>query len=114
MICSLSHSDSVLVKLAKLFLSWSANDQGNNGSIQLKNLFTHEEIGEMIGTTRETVTRVLREMRERELVTLKGSELIIHNHERLRLTVGMRLGQEQKMPGMGRVTSVTDASFLES
>ena len=94
MICSLGHSDSVIVKLSKLFLSWSANGTGNNGPLQLKNSFTHEEIGEMIGTTRETVTRALRNMRERGLVTLKGSDLIIHNQDRLRLATGLRFAMQ--------------------
>jgi len=90
MICSLAHSDSVLVKLAKLFLGWSTNGQTNNGTIHLKNSFTHEDIAEMIGTARETVTRTLKEMREREIVTLKGTDLFIHDHDRLRFAAGLR------------------------
>lgn len=90
MICSLAYSEPVLVKLAKLFLNWSSNGHPDNGSVHLKNLFTHEQMAEMIGTTRETVTRSLREMRERGLVTLKGSNLIIHSKDRLRLATGTR------------------------
>ena len=58
-ICSLGLSDSVTGKLAKLFLGWSGNGTGGNGRVQLKNFFTHEEIAEMIGASRETVTRAL-------------------------------------------------------
>ncbi|HEX3100987.1 MAG TPA: helix-turn-helix domain-containing protein, partial [Pyrinomonadaceae bacterium] len=56
----------------------------------LKNFFTHEEIAEMIGTSRETVTRVLRYFRESEILTLKGSNLVIHDPKRLRSVVGTR------------------------
>jgi len=91
-ICSLGLSDSVSDKLAKLFLSWSGNGTGGNGRVQLKNFFTHEEIAEMIGASRETVTRALRFFRERELVTLKGSELIIHDRKRLKAVIGTRGG----------------------
>jgi CRP/FNR family transcriptional regulator len=91
MICSFGLSDSVIVKLAKLFLSWSSNTHGMDGSLRLKNSFTHEDMAGMIGSTRETVTRALREMRERGLVTLKGSDLVIHRPDELRRTAGVRL-----------------------
>lgn len=38
---------------------------------------THEEIAQMIGTSRETVTRLLKEFRTRRLAMLKGSTLHI-------------------------------------
>lgn len=91
-ICSLSHSDPVLVKLAKLFLSFSAEAGPGERATHLTNRFTHEQMAEMIGTSRETVTRSLREMRERGLVTLKGPDLIIHDHDRLRLATGTANG----------------------
>ncbi len=40
---------------------------------------THEEIAEFIGSTRETVTRTLSDFRNRDLVTLQGSTLMISN-----------------------------------
>lgn len=89
-ICALGLSDSVTDKLAKLFLGWSGNGTGVNGRIHLDNVFTHEEIAEMIGTSRETVTRALRYFRERDLITLKGSELIIHDRQRLKAVIGTR------------------------
>ena len=96
-ICALGLSDSVADKLAKLFLSWSGNGTGGNGRVQMKNFFTHEEIAEMIGASRETVTRALRFFRERELVTLKGSELIIHDRKRLKAVIGTRGGYRTDM-----------------
>jgi CRP/FNR family transcriptional regulator len=89
MICSFGLSDSVIVKLAKLFLSWSTNTHGIDGSLRLKSSFTHEDMAGMVGSTRETVTRALREMRERGLVTLKGSDLVIHRPDELRRTAGV-------------------------
>jgi len=46
----------------------------------------------MIGTTRETVTRSLSEMRGRGLVTLKNGELAVHDNERLRFLAGNGAG----------------------
>ncbi|MFM9904313.1 MAG: Crp/Fnr family transcriptional regulator [Pyrinomonadaceae bacterium] len=91
-VCSLGLSDSVADKLAKLFLGWSGNGSGVDGSVHLKNFFTHEEMAEMIGASRETVTRTLRYFREHDLISLKGSNLVIHDRQRLKALIGARLG----------------------
>ncbi len=96
-ICSLGLSSSVADKLAKLFLGWcNSNGNGNgngndneNSSIRLKISYTHEEIAEMIGTSRETVSRLLKTFRERKLITLKGSDLTIHDKKKLEMIVGI-------------------------
>ena len=100
-ICSLGLSSSVADKLAKLFLGWcdtSGNDHhgsdyhynGNgNGAVHLKIHYTHEEIAEMIGTSRETVSRLLKNFRERKLISLKGSDLVIHDRRRLESVAGV-------------------------
>lgn len=85
-ICSLGLSTSVADKLAKLFLGWCG---GANGSIHLKIHYTHEEIAEMIGTSRETVSRLLKNFRERKLISLKGSDLVIHDRRRLESVAGL-------------------------
>lgn len=90
-ICALGLSDSVSDKLAKLFLAWSGNGAGGDGTVHMKNFFTHEEIAEMIGTSRETVTRALKYFRVSELVTLKGSDLVIHDRQRLKALIGSRV-----------------------
>lgn len=89
-ICSLGLSSSVADKLAKLFLGWcNSNGNGNgNGSVRLKITYTHEEIAEMIGTSRETVSRLLKTFREKNLLTLKGSDLIIHDKKKLEVIAG--------------------------
>jgi len=92
-ICSLGLSNSVADKLAKLFLGW-CNGNGNhhengNGTVRLKISYTHEEIAEMIGTSRETVSRLLKTFRESKLITLKGSDLVIHDKKRLEMIVGI-------------------------
>ncbi len=89
-ICALGMSDSVAGKLAKLFLAWSGNGNGATGRVQLKNFYTHEEIAEMIGSSRETVTRALKYFREHDLISLKGSDLVIHDRQRLREVIKTR------------------------
>jgi CRP/FNR family transcriptional regulator len=48
---------------------------------------THEEIAEMIGTTRETVSRLFSDFKKKQLVQLKGSTLIIRNKPALKKIV---------------------------
>lgn len=70
----LTHSPAE--KFAKLLLGWAA---GNGNLLQIKLTFTHEEIAEMIGTTRETVSRLFSEFKRKQLVQLKGATLFIRN-----------------------------------
>jgi CRP/FNR family cyclic AMP-dependent transcriptional regulator len=65
-------------KFAKLLLVWS-NATGNADPLQVKLTLTHEEIAEMIGTTRETVSRLFSQFKRKQLVQLKGATLIIRN-----------------------------------
>lgn len=85
---SLGLSTCVADKLATLLLEWSKDTPSNNGSIHLKISFSHEEIAEMIGTSRETVTRLLKDFRERDLISIKGSDLYIGNKHKLEATIG--------------------------
>lgn len=63
-------------KLARLVLDWcdQRGEQTEKG-VRLKVLLTHEEIAQMIGTTRETVTRLLTSLRTRKVIEIKGSTL---------------------------------------
>jgi len=76
---TLGLSNSPSEKFAKLLLSWSTKTQQTDGSSQVKLTLTHEEIAEIIGTTRETVSRLFSDFKKRQLLQLKGSNLIIRN-----------------------------------
>jgi CRP/FNR family transcriptional regulator len=73
----LSHSAGE--KLARFLLEWAANYPEEKGQIRLKLTLTHEEIAQMIGSSRETVTRLLADFRRRQLLQVMGSTLIIKN-----------------------------------
>ncbi len=66
-------------KLAKLLLSWSANAAKSADPSHIKMTLTQEEIAEIIGTTRETVSRLFSEFKKKQLLQLKGATLIIRN-----------------------------------
>jgi CRP/FNR family cyclic AMP-dependent transcriptional regulator len=65
-------------KLARLLLSWVARET-HNRDLRVESEFTHEEIAQMIGSSRETVTRLLSEMKRKELIRIEGSMLVIPN-----------------------------------
>ena len=82
---SLGLSHSAAEKLAKLLLEWSSkNGEAAKPEPRLKIRLTHEEIAQMIGTSRETVTRLFAEMKKRQIVQSKGSTLVIRNTAALR------------------------------
>jgi CRP/FNR family transcriptional regulator len=82
---SLGLSHSAAEKLATLLLEWSSkNGEAAKTEPRLRLKLTHEEIAQMIGTSRETVTRLFAEMKKRQIVQSKGSTLVIRNTAALR------------------------------
>src|SRR5450755_4819295 len=80
---TLGLSSSPSEKFAKLLLSWSTKSPQTDGSAQVKLTLTHEEIAEIIGTTRETVSRLFSEFKKKQLLQLKGATLFIRNRAAL-------------------------------
>ena len=72
-------SASAPEKLARLLLEWSENEQSTESCGRVRFSLTHEEIGEFIGASRETVTRTLSNFKHRRLVSFRGSMLEIPN-----------------------------------
>jgi CRP/FNR family cyclic AMP-dependent transcriptional regulator len=64
-------------KLARLLLSLSRSCKTEECETNVRFPLTHEEIGEFIGATRETVSRALSKFRDCHLVTFNGSTLNI-------------------------------------
>jgi CRP/FNR family transcriptional regulator, cyclic AMP receptor protein len=75
---SLGLSQTAGEKLAKLLLTWcdSQGDPTAKGT-RLKVLMTHEEIAQMIGTTRETITRLLSDLKKKKVIDVKGSTVVV-------------------------------------
>jgi CRP/FNR family transcriptional regulator len=71
----LAHTTSE--KLAKLLLGWSDTGEETPQGKRMQVLLTHEEIAQMIGTTRETVTRLLSDFKRKKLISVKGSSFFV-------------------------------------
>lgn len=85
---SLGLTHSASEKLARFLLETSAKGQETKQGIRVRLTMTHEEIGQMIGTSRETVTRTLGEFREKQLLVRNGSMLIIQDRAALESFAG--------------------------
>ena len=83
MLRSLALSQSVPEKLARLLLQWAGHGPVRDGFTHLKLTLTHEEIAQLIGSTRETVTRTLSEMKKRRVLDRTGATLLIRDRAAL-------------------------------
>ena len=76
-------SSSAPEKLARLLLDLSENGQTTENGTRFRFLLTHEQIGEFIGASRETVTRTLGAFKHRHLVAFNGSMVTIPSRRAL-------------------------------
>ncbi len=86
---SLGLSRSSAEKLAKFLLDWAGNHHGTQQDVNRLTLtLTHEEIAQMIGASRETVTRLFSDFKKKKLVQMKGSSIVISNRPALEILGG--------------------------
>lgn len=87
---SISLSRSAGAKLARFLLDWCVNHANGTGEARVKLTLTHEEIAQMIGASRETVTRLLTAFKKKDFLQIKGSTLIIRNKSALESFIDSR------------------------
>ena len=68
----LSHSASE--KLARFLLEWAARQKPGIDPTKVTLALTHEEIAQMIGASRETVTRLFADFKKKKLLENEGCE----------------------------------------
>jgi len=76
---SIGLSHSVSERVAKFLLASATDGQVTNVVVRTSLALTHEDIAQLMGTSRESITRILSEFRKKDIVELKESILIIHN-----------------------------------
>lgn len=65
-------------RLAKLLLEWSKENSSNTAApVRLDRVFTHEEIAQMIGSSRETVTRLLASLSRQQVIHITSDSILI-------------------------------------
>jgi CRP/FNR family transcriptional regulator, cyclic AMP receptor protein len=64
-------------KLARLLLEWASQGKSTDRGIQIHVALKHGEIAECIGTCRESITRIMRDLQRWNVIELHGSLLTI-------------------------------------
>jgi CRP/FNR family cyclic AMP-dependent transcriptional regulator len=77
---SLGLTSSAQGKIARLLLDW-AEEAHNADYFHLR--LTHEEISQLIGSSRETVTRILSDMKRKGLIKVKGARVVLQKRDAL-------------------------------
>lgn len=72
-------SGSASEKLARLLVGWLDRRGVSTNPGRLKLALTHEEMGQMIGTSRETVTRIMAGFKKHRLIEREGATLVVAN-----------------------------------
>lgn len=86
---SIGLSHSAGEKLARFLLDWCATHGGGKGEIRATMTLTHEEIAQMIGASRETVTRLFTDLKKKQLLQIKGSTIVIRDKAGLESLAGI-------------------------
>jgi CRP/FNR family transcriptional regulator, cyclic AMP receptor protein len=85
---SIGLSHSAAEKLARFLLEYCASHGNGGPEIRAKMTLTHEEIGQMIGASRETVSRLFASFKKQQILQVKGSTLIVSNKAGLESLTG--------------------------
>lgn len=71
--------DSARQRVARFVLQWAENGEKLKDGIRTRLTLTHEEIGQLIGTSRETISRAFGHFRARHWILTEGSTLVVRN-----------------------------------
>jgi CRP/FNR family cyclic AMP-dependent transcriptional regulator len=76
---ALGLANSAAERLAQLLLAWcdEAGEPSQSG-MRFPVAMTHEDISQLIGTSRETVTRLLKSFKEKKILTVRRSSMTLH------------------------------------
>jgi CRP/FNR family transcriptional regulator len=74
---SIGLSRSAGEKLARFLLEWCDSHGDGSAGIRGTLTLTHEEIGQMIGASRETVTRLFADLKKKKVLEVRGSTMVI-------------------------------------
>jgi len=80
---SLGLSRTASEKIVRFLLEAAARGKETNQGIRMNLALTHEEIAQVVGVSRETVTRTLTDLRHKMLIAVKGPAVLIRNRPAL-------------------------------
>ena len=77
--------ERVSVRLARLLVELADREgaAGDDEHILIEHKYSHQELARRLGTSRETVTRMLKRFKEMDLISMVGRKLVVENREGL-------------------------------
>src|SRR4029077_14951881 len=75
---------------------WTPSSANTGKEIRVTSGLTHEEMAQMIGASRETATRLLSDLRKKQLIRLEGSTLVIRNRMALEAMASYACGWDSE------------------
>jgi CRP/FNR family transcriptional regulator len=84
----LGMSASVRERVAQLLMSCAECSQTDCRTLSIRMNWTYGELGDMVNSSRETVTRIMAQFEREELIVRRGSLVVIRNQRKLRLLAG--------------------------
>jgi CRP/FNR family transcriptional regulator len=84
----LALSGSASGRLARLLLDWAGTAACGKPELRFTMALTHEELGNMAGTSRETVTRLLNQFERDKFIVRHGTSIMILSPDQLDLLAG--------------------------
>jgi CRP/FNR family transcriptional regulator, cyclic AMP receptor protein len=99
-LCAVGLGATIFEKVVQFLLSWSADRGGSQDGIQFTLPLSHAEIGEYIGTTRESVTRTLSTLRSRGLIASHGSTFVIPDRAAMQGATGRGISPQRVGPSL--------------
>jgi CRP/FNR family cyclic AMP-dependent transcriptional regulator len=81
----LALSGSAAARLASVLLEWgkASTACGEHQTMRFTMALTHEELANLVGSSRETMTRMLGRFRKERLIEVRGASILILSPERL-------------------------------
>ncbi len=85
-VCRLALSSSIAGRVAHLLLELAAEGEtATEAQPEIHLPLTHEDLASMLGSSRESVTRVLNDLRRKHIISIKGTKTTILQKEALEL-----------------------------
>jgi CRP/FNR family cyclic AMP-dependent transcriptional regulator len=79
----LALSGSAAGRLAAVLLDWGRTASCGKPEMRFTMALTHEELANLVGSSRETVTRMLGRFKKEKLIQMRGASILILSPERL-------------------------------
>jgi CRP/FNR family cyclic AMP-dependent transcriptional regulator len=75
----LGFGETSTARLARLLIDWATDERGGGATPHIPAYITHTDLAQAIGATRETVTRILSELRHRGVIAREQEAIVIRD-----------------------------------